>query len=282
MKLSDQIQQILGVPVNNASRLHGGMIGEVYRVDLADGEQVVAKVAGKNGILDIEGYMLAYLRQHSDLPVPDVLHSEPQLLLMTYIPGSSKLSSEVQRNMAQHLAKLHSITTSQFGHECDTVIGPLHQPNPPTVSWINFFREQRLLHMAKVALDSGKLPAWIYDRIQKFAQDLRNWIDEPPAAALIHGDIWTTNVLAEHGKITGFIDPAIYYAHPEIELAYMTLFGAVGQAFFQRYEAFYPIEAGFFETRRDIYNLYPLLVHVRLFGGGYAQSVSNILMRLGY
>jgi fructosamine-3-kinase len=98
---------------------------------------------------------------------------------------------------------------------------------------------------------------------------------------LIHGDIWTTNVLAHQDKITAFIDPAIYYAHAEMELAYITLFNTFGTAFFQQYHALRPIEPGFFEERRDIYNLYPLLVHVRLFGGGYVGSVAQILDHFG-
>jgi fructosamine-3-kinase len=77
------------------------------------------------------------------------------------------------------------------------------------------------------------------------------------------------------------LDPSIYYAHPEIELAFITLFGTFGDAFFDRYQQLRPIRPGFFESRRDIYNIYPLLVHARLFGGGYAQQISAALRGLG-
>src|SRR5690606_31505376 len=100
--------------------------------------------------------------------------------------------------------------------------------------------------------------------------------------ALIHGDLWTTNILAQDGRITGFLDPAIYYAHPEIELAFSTLFNTFDAPFFERYRQLRPLEPGFFETRRDIYNLYPLLVHVRLFGGGYVGALERFLRRFGY
>ncbi len=80
----------------------------------------------------------------------------------------------------------------------------------------------------------------------------------------------------------GFVDPAIYYAHPEIELAFTTLFGTFERPFFDRYHELRPIAPGFFEERRDIYNLYPLLVHVRLFGGSYVSSVERTLRQFGY
>lgn len=96
------------------------------------------------------------------------------------------------------------------------------------------------------------------------------------------GDIWSRNVLARNGRVVGLIDPAIYYGHPEAELAFITLFNTFGDAFFQRYHALRPIAAGFFEERRDLYNLYPLLVHVRSFGGGYVHSVDQILRRFGF
>ena len=98
---------------------------------------------------------------------------------------------------------------------------------------------------------------------------------------MIHGDLWGGNVLCGSNGLSGFIDPAIYYADPEIELAFMTLFGTVGDRFFRRYGEYHAIRPGFFEIRRDLYNLYPLLVHVRLFGGGYLGQVQSILRRLG-
>ena len=118
-------------------------------------------------------------------------------------------------------------------------------------------------------------------RIERFADNLDEWLIEPARPSLIHGDIWSTNVLASDNRITGFIDPAIYYGHPEIELAFITLFNTFGDPFFQRYDERNGIAPGFFDTRRDIYNVYPLLVHVRLFGGGYWSGIEQVLSRHG-
>lgn len=225
--------------------------------------------------------MLRYLAQHSHLPVPKVLHSGDTLLLMEFIEGDSLFNDAAERHAAELLAELHSVRGPSFGLERDTLIGGLYQPNPPYPSWIDFFREQRLFYMAGEAARVGRLPENFLPRLETFAARLTEWLDEPEFPSLIHGDAWTTNMLAKNGHITAFIDPAIYYAHPEIELAFTTLFNTFGSVFYERYNELRPIKSGFFEVRRDIYNLYPLLVHVRLFGLGYIGSVDRILRRFG-
>lgn len=280
--LQTQLEELLKSRVVDIYPLSGGCIGEVYKVELADGRRVVGKVAdGSGATLAVEGYMLRYLREHSQLPVPEVYHSADTLLLMEYIEGESELDAGEQEHAAELLAELHSIRGQAFGLERDTLIGGLHQPNPSYKRWIPFFREQRLLYMAHEAARVGRLPAPVLARLERFAGQLDRWLIEPEYPSLIHGDMWTTNILATYGQVAGFLDPAIYYAHPEIELAFSTLFGTFGQPFFHRYNQLRPIAAGFFEERRDIYNLYPLLVHVRLFGGGYVGAVDQILKKFG-
>ncbi len=281
--LQIQLEDLLKSRVIELYPLSGGCIGEVYKVELEDGRTVVAKVAdGSGAMLAVEGYMLRYLREHSQLPVPEVYHSADTLLLMEYIEGESELDVGAQDHAAELLAALHSIRGQSFGLERDTLIGGLHQPNKQHDRWIPFFREQRLLYAAHEAARVGRLPAPILVRLERFAEKLDRWLVEPEYPSLIHGDMWTTNILATYGQVTGFLDPAIYFAHPEIELAFSTLFGTFGQPFFHRYHQIRPIASGFFEERRDIYNLYPLLVHVRLFGGGYVGAVEQILKKYGF
>jgi fructosamine-3-kinase len=281
--LQKELEIILGTKPRALQALSGGCIGEVYRVYMPDNSSVVAKVAdGTNSTLEPEGYMLRYLKTHSRLPVPEVFHSSSTLLVMAFIEGNSSLSAKAEQHAAELLADLHSIRGAAFGLEGDTLIGGLHQPNPLTDSWIAFFRDQRLLYMAREAARTGRLPAALLKRLETFSAHLDKWLHEPDYPSLIHGDMWTTNILARNDRITGFLDPAIYYAHPEIELAFSTLFNTFDRDFFRRYHELRPIEAGFFEERRDIYNLYPLLVHVRLFGGMYASAVGQILGKFGY
>jgi fructosamine-3-kinase len=281
--LSEQIESILDKRVIGASPLGGGSVALVYQVDLADGSRVVAKKDGlSGGRLTIEGEMLRYLADRSRLPVPGVLHSHDQLLLLEFINGRSRFDAQSQEHAAELLADLHEITSSLYGFEFDTLIGGLDQPNPRSESWLDFFREQRLLSMGREALDAGRLPSQILARLEKFAGQLAQWLEEPERPSLIHGDAWAGNMLAADGRITTFLDPAIYFADAEIELAFTTLFGTFGESFFRRYREIRPLRPGFMKERRHIYNIYPLLVHVRLFGGGYVDSVSESLARFGY
>ena len=280
--IAEGIEVALGERLLDARPMCGGCIGEVYRAELADGTSVVAKVdrSGESH-LEREAYMLRYLREKSELPVPEVYHSSGALLLMKFMPGSGNLLG-AQEHAAELLAALHDITAGAYGHERDTLIGSLSQPNPWTDSWVEFFRDQRLLYLAGVASEAGRLPANLHSRVEGLAVRLGEILEEPEHPALIHGDAWSGNVLAEGNRITAFLDPAIYHADPEIELSYISLFGTFGEPFFRRYEELRPIRPGFFEERRHLYSLYPLLVHVYFFGGPYVGSVEGVLDRLGF
>ena len=282
MDLFQKVEQVSGVVVTDVEPLGGGCVGEVYKVRLADGTAVVAKVdEGPQPKLAVEGFMLRYLAEKSRLPVPAVLFCEPDFLLMEFLPGRNHFPRVVQEDAAELLADLHGISEKGYGFERDTLIGGLHQPNPWYSSWVDFFREQRLLYMGREAMEAGRLPAALFARLEAFCNRLERWLPEPERPSLIHGDAWTGNILASSERIIGFVDPAIYYADAEIELAFTTLFGTFGEAFFERYAAVRPIRPGFLEERRELYNLYPLLVHVRLFGGSYVSLVDRTLRRFG-
>ncbi len=264
------------------SPLSGGCIGDVFAVSFEDGTKLVAKLGDLGSGLEIEGDMLRYLKGHSNLPVPEVIHSEDHLLLMTHLETSGTLNSQAQHHAAELVADLHNRTWDKFGLPQDTLIGGLHQPNTPTDKWVDFFRDQRLHHMGWEAVSHEQLPTDLFARLESFLGKLDRWIEEPAQPSLIHGDMWTGNVLCNNNKISGFVDPAIYYAHPEIELAFSTLFGTFGDRFFGPYQELRPIAPGFFEERLEIYNLYPLLVHVRLFGGSYLRAVDSTLQKFGF
>lgn len=287
-RVGDAVQSALGARPRAATPLGGGDIAEVYRLEMPDGTRLVAKMGEA---LDIEGSMLRYLAEHSALPVPQVLHVAPGMLIMEYLENDGAIDTAAEIHAAELLAALHSLNAPAskapaldapaFGFDGDTLIGGLRQPNPWTKSWRTFFRDQRLLYMAREAVLAEKLPPGAMRRIEKLADRLERWIEEPEAPSLLHGDMWAGNVLVSQGRITGFVDPAIYYGDSEIELAFSTLFGTFGDPFFARYDELRPLKPGFFEERRDLYNLYPLLVHVRLFGGGYVSRVESALNKFG-
>jgi fructosamine-3-kinase len=280
--LAREAAAALGRPVTGIDPLGGGCVSEVYRLTLADGSRVVAKVDySGTALLPVEAAMLRALHA-AGLPVPAVLHVAPALLLLAFLDGESRFSPAAEAHAADLLADLHDHSAPCFGYDHDTLIGGLRQPNPWAERWLPFFAEQRLVGMGREANRLGRLSNPAFERVQRLAADLARWLSEPARPSLIHGDVWTTNVMARGDRVVGFLDPAIYYADPEIELAFITLFGTFGRPFFERYAERRPIAPGFFEERRHLYNLYPLLVHTRLFGGSYAAAVEQTLARFGY
>jgi len=276
------VEAHLGERLRGVRPLGGGCIGEVYMAELEDGTPLVAKVdrAGE-AHLDREAYMLRYLRERTGLPVPEVFHGSETLLLMEFVEGNNRFSAAAERHAAELLAALHGVTAGAYGHERDTLIGSLDQPNPWTGDWVEFFRDRRLLYAAGVAHEAGRLPSEDLGRVERLAGRLDDLIGEPNAPALVHGDAWRGNVLAQGDGISAFLDPALYHADPEIELAFISLFNSFGDSFMRRYAELRPIREGFYEGRRDLYNLYPLLIHTYYFGGGYLGSVRRVLDRFG-
>ncbi len=261
-----------------------GLIG--LEVELADGRRLAVKARaqgqGRASDLALEAYMLAELARHSELPVPHVHYAAPDLLAMDFIEtDGSGITPSAERHAGELIANLHATPRACFGYERDTLIGPLAQPNPQSRDWVPFFRDRRLLFMAEQAHREGCLPSTMLHRIERLASRIGDYLMEPAFPSLLHGDLWTGNVLVRGGRIAGFVDPAIYCGHPEIELAFGTLFGTFGEAFFAAYESLMPLESDFHEVRSGLYNLYPLLVHVRLFGSGYLAGIDRTLARLG-
>ncbi len=283
MDVQTALQTAVSSPVQEITPLSGGQIGQVYYVRLMDGTRLVAKFdGGAQPRLDIEGEMLRYLANQTALPVPAVRYCQPHLLLLAWMPGQSRFSPQAEEDAAKHLAALHEISAPTFGFPFTTLIGALVQPNRPTASWIDFFREQRITHLAQLGRKLGRLPHSFLPRLDSLCGQLDKWLAEPERPSLIHGDVWTSNVLAENGRITAFLDPALYFGVDEMELAYIALFHSFGEPFFRRYEAIRPLAPGFYEERRHLYSLYPLLSHVCHFGGSYVGMVDGVLRRFGF
>lgn len=236
---------------------------------MEDGEGYLVK---QGQLAGTEGRMLVYLGEH--LPCVKVYLHDQHLLVMEYIQdGCAPDEAECGRL----LAKLHQVHADQYGLEFDTTIGPYQQLNPQEDSWINFFRQHRLLSMAKSCLHEKKIDFGTMYRIESLAEKLEELLEEGQPS-LIHGDVWSGNVLCR-GDSPVFIDPAIYYAHHEMELAFINMFSTFGDRFYAAYREIHPIAPGFFEERSDIYMLYPILVHVRSFGGMYKAMLDEVLKK---
>ncbi|MGD1880461.1 MAG: fructosamine kinase family protein [Kiloniellaceae bacterium] len=296
MSLHDAVLAACGATPRQATPLFGGCIAEVYRLDFDSRPPLVAKVARQGG-LAVEGFMLDYLAAHTALPVPATHHVSDTLLLMDYVENTGGNaggntgktagghSRAAEEDAAERLAALHAVRAPAFGFERDTVIGALPQPNPWSDDWCGFYRDQRLLVMGRIARESGRLPAESHRALERFCARLEDFIDAPPAPGLVHGDVWSGNVLygtgSARGRIAAFIDPALYFADPEVEIAYIELLSTFGPAFHRRYRELRPLRPGYAEGRRDVYNLFPLLVHTRIVGSPYTEMAQDILRRYG-
>ena len=285
--LRSELETKLGSYVVKASSLPVGFGLTGLQIALADGRRLAVKTrhAGGSGRsnLELEAYMLGELARLSQLPVPHVHYADADLLVMDFIEADSGgITESVERHAGELIATLHATQRERFGYARDTLLGPLHQPNPQSSRWVPFFRDYRLLFMAKEAQREGRLPSEMLRRIERLAERVDDFLIEPAFPSLLHGDLWTGNVLTRSGRVAGFVDPAIYCGAPEIELAFATLFGTFGEAFFEAYTEAMPLEPGFHELRSSLYNLYPRLVHVRLFGSSYLAGIDATLARLGF
>lgn len=282
-RAADAVEQLLGVRPRAMTALHGGCIAEVWRAELPDGRRVAVKHdGGASPRLDVEGAMLAALRERTAMPVPDVLACSARALVMAYVEHDGQKSPEGEHGAGAALARMHEgARAERFGFERGTLIGPLDQPNPWTDDWAAFWRDQRLIPMGEGALAAGGIDARTMGRLRELGGRLDGLLGDAGAPSLIHGDLWSGNWVWDGGRLAAVIDPAVCYAHAEAELAFIDWMGGMGPAFWEGYASARPINERFWSTRRRVYVLYPMLVHARLFGGGYGQSVRATLDRLG-
>ena len=231
-------------------------------------------------MFEAEARGLDLLRQTDALHVPHVIGYGQQLgksyLILDYIdPGQP--DHDYWEVLGQSLAVLHSHTQPAFGLNFSNYIGSLPQTNTFTVNGIDFFFDHRLLPQAGLALYKGLLSKTSYDALFRLRNRLPDLLpNERPA--LLHGDLWSGNVMVTEQGQPALIDPAVYYGFREADLAHTRLFGGFDQRFYDAYDEAFPLHDGF-EERVAIYNLYPLLVHVNLFGSGYVSGVERVLKR---
>jgi fructosamine-3-kinase len=181
--------------------------------------------------------------------------------------------------MGEALARLHAATAPSFGLERDNAIGASPQPNAQSDDWMAFWRERRLAFQLDLALKNGH-GGRVQDRGRQLLEALpRFFTGHRPQPSLLHGDLWGGNrgMLPDGTPVV--YDPAAYYGDREADLAMTRLFGGFGPRFYAAYEHAWPPDAGA-EARRDLYNLYHVLNHLNLFGGGYRAQAEGMIDRL--
>jgi protein-ribulosamine 3-kinase len=258
----------------------GGDINEAYLLKAEQGRFFLKKNEANTypSMFEVEAKGLNLLREAESLRIPEVLdvfeNEEYQYLVLEYIEPGSEASSFWQY-FAEQLAMMHKKSSESFGLDHDNYIGRLSQSNKEHSSWSDFFISQRLEPMIKMGVDEKQIPRIdlpIFDALFRLLEDF--FPKEAPS--LIHGDLWSGNFMADQDSKPVIYDPAVYFGHREMDIAMTKLFGGFDRNFYQYYQEAYPMEQGWNE-RVDIANIYPLLVHVNLFGGSYYQSVLRII-----
>jgi fructosamine-3-kinase len=283
--LRSALERALGLPVERAERVSGGDVNEAYRVELSSGRDVFVKAnpAAPRGMFEAEARGLAWLGEAEALRVPEVLAvgeaqpAAPAFLALEYVPPGPPLA-RADEELGRGLAALHSASPGAFGLDHDNFVAVLPQSNAPGPTWAELYGERRLRPQTKRAVDAGCLPPALGGRLDAVIRKLPDLVGPAEPPARLHGDLWSGNVLHAADGEPCLVDPAVYGGHREIDLAMMRLFGGFSERCFAAYDESYPLAPGY-EERVALYQLYPLLVHVNLFGGGYVGSVERALSR---
>lgn len=260
----------------------GGSISEGLGLTGTDGRRYFVKRnhVRRRPMFEAEAAGLAELSRCTQLRVPAAIalgeHGDIGFLVLEHLDLGGRPNGAA---LGHAVAALHAIHGPHFGWTRDNFIGSTPQPNPPGRDWAEFFREHRLGFQRRLAQTNGA-PAGLLDAVARLETDLGSLLgDHRPAASLLHGDLWSGNWGFVDDGTPCLFDPAVYYGDREADIAMMELFGHPGPDFFAAYNGHQPLDARY-PVRRELYNLYHILNHFHLFGGGYAGQAERMARRL--
>ena len=276
-----ELSEALGQEVDAFDFFQQGQIGGIYKASV-EGQSYVVKTSTDVDKLAIEAAMLKDLYD-AKIRVPKVIMSKESFLVLEYIETANQVKYTQEIEAAKLLTTLHTVTNESrmYGYYYDTTIGPFPQKNEQTqYNWTLFLGQMRIMPMARICYDEGKITKQMLERLEKLCRDLYKRIDMSTIyPSLLHGDVWSGNILFEREGAC-LIDPAIYYGDREMELAFILLFNTFGDTFFNTYSEVHPLSEDFYESKVPLYQIYPLLVHVALYGSSYVGQLEQILKRL--
>ena len=274
-----------GVRISQKQRpkpIGGGDISAAWRVSGDDGD--VFLKTGRIPSLDMftaEAEGLAELAKPKALRVPEVLavgrDDDTAFLALEWL-AFERVGTDIERRLGERLAMMHRTTASQFGWHRDNTIGLTPQHNAWSADWITFFQEHRLDYQLKLAAENG-YTGELQEQGRRLLKRLPSlFVDYEPLPSLLHGDLWGGNWACSGGEPVIF-DPAVYYGDRETDLAMTKLFGGFGRAFYESYEAAWPLQRGSRE-RQHLYQLYHVLNHLNLFGSSYLGRAMALVSAL--
>ena len=263
-----RVAELTGVAEDQLERLAGGDLSEVLLLRRPDGRCTVAKGGAAAGT---EAAMLRALAGVG-VKVPMVEGEHENVLLLEHIPNDGVFSARAWADIGMVLLRLHGKVATTYGWPVDYRIGTVELDNRQGADWPSFWAEQRLVATASL-LDRP----W-RERVDRLARRMPDLLPAAPPAAHLHGDLWTGNILVADGALAALIDPACYHGDPEVDLAMLSLFDSPPGEF---WDAYGPPDPGWRE-RQPLYQLFPALLHLRLFGAPYAPMVDRLLAAAGF
>ncbi len=268
--------------VAGISPVSGGCIHNAQKITTSQGNYFVKlNNASDLNMFETEYSGLQLLAEAGEINVPEPISSgviDGQAFLLLNFINSSVRKGGFWNDFGSSMARLHKFhQNDRYGLSYSNYIGRLDQYNEFSDDWISFFIEQRLAIQLRLAFDNGYIDKSYLNNCTRFYRQLPGLLPaEPPS--LLHGDLWSGNFMTGEAGQPVIIDPAVYYGNREIELSFTKMFGGFDQQFYRSYMEEYPLELGF-EDRVDIYNIYPHLVHVNLFGPSYLGGVTPVIRK---
>ena len=269
-----QIEQATGQPfvLQAEQALGGGCINRALRISDGTREFFIKLNSVRYAdMFEAEYLSLLEMAASNTIRVPEpICHGEADgeaFLVLEYLPLKGQPDPQLQ---GQQLAAMHRHTAEQFGWQRNNTIGSTPQLNQPGHDWVKFWRDQRLLPQLQLAQQKGYARSLgIMDRL--LADFPRLFTDYQPQPSMLHGDLWGGNAAALADGTPVIFDPAFYYGDRETDIAMTTLFGGFSPTFYDAYNESWPLDPGY-RSRKHLYNLYHLLNHLNLFGGGYLSQ----------
>ena len=277
----DRLESIIGHEIITIDLFQKGQIGDIYKVETGNNCYIL-KTSQPSDRLQIEADMLLDINKY-DIAVPQCFDVNDRHLLMEYIEERRVTDTVKELQAAKSLADLHSVTNESrmYGYYYNTAIASFTQNNEQTqYNWGLFLGQMRILPMAKICYDKGYISKKIAEQLETLCRDIYKRIDMSSITpSLLHGYLWSGNILFNECGAT-LIDPAIYFGDREMELACILMFNTFGDTFFNTYAQVHPLSDDFYETKVPLYQIYPILVHVALYGSAYVKQLDHVLQRL--
>ena len=280
--LRELLSSRLSQPIRSMESIGGGSINETFLVQTTQ-SHLFCKTNDAHkfpGLFRLEAAGLEALRKENIFAIPEVIDqfesNGKQVLLLEWI-GRGIPTPTFWKNFGRQLSELHQVTHTQFGWKEDNYMGAVPQSNGFMDEWSGFFTKRRIRPLLQACLQKNLLTADDGDGIEKICQLIPS-LFEKEAPSLLHGDLWSGNFMCNHKGSAVLIDPAVYYGHRSVDLAMTTLFGGFNAAFYDAYQYYFPFTTDF-RDQWAVCQLYPLLIHLLLFGSSYRKQIIEIIRR---